>query len=129
MNFESLHQKINKSNLYMILVKNTNNSDAKIGDDGTTSEPESFWLKKKKVLEKLNRRARRSCRRAVKSQAMFWLIIMLVFLNTCVLVRLYFFNLCNRFTIKCLLKFQLCYIHFRQQSIINSQHGWMSFKR
>jgi len=41
--------------------------------------------KKKKGLEKANRRARRACRRAVKSQAMFWIIIVLVFLNTCVL--------------------------------------------
>ena len=36
-------------------------------------------------MEKANRRARRACRKAVKSQAMFWLIIILVFLNTCVL--------------------------------------------
>ena len=41
--------------------------------------------KKKKALEKFNRRARRVCRKAVKSQAMFWIIIVLVFLNTCVL--------------------------------------------
>jgi voltage-dependent calcium channel L type alpha-1D len=49
------------------------------------NEPESWWLRKKKSLEKFNRRARRNCRKAVKSQVMFWLIIMLVFLNTCVL--------------------------------------------
>ena len=49
------------------------------------NEPESWWLRKKKSLQKFNRRARRTCRRAVKSQTMFWLIIMLVFLNTCVL--------------------------------------------
>merc|ERR1719264_1957782 len=36
-------------------------------------------------LERWNRRMRRNCRRAVKSQAMFWFIILLVFLNTCVL--------------------------------------------
>lgn len=32
-----------------------------------------------------NRRMRRACRKAVKSQAFYWLIIMLVFLNTVVL--------------------------------------------
>ena len=48
-------------------------------------EPESWWQKKRKALEKANRRARRACRKAVKSQTMFWVIIVLVFLNTCVL--------------------------------------------
>ena len=32
-----------------------------------------------------NRKSRRNCRRAVKSQAMFWIIVTLVLLNTCVL--------------------------------------------
>lgn len=32
-----------------------------------------------------NRRMRRACRKAVKSQAFYWLIILLVFLNTGVL--------------------------------------------
>src|SRR6218665_869012 len=36
-------------------------------------------------LSKLNRRCRKGCRRAVKSQAFYWLVIILVFLNTCVL--------------------------------------------
>jgi hypothetical protein len=34
---------------------------------------------------RINRRARRACRKAVKSQAFYWLIIILVFLNTGVL--------------------------------------------
>lgn len=34
---------------------------------------------------RVNRRARRACRKAVKSQAFYWLIIILVFLNTGVL--------------------------------------------
>ncbi|XP_028900764.2 muscle calcium channel subunit alpha-1 isoform X2 [Zeugodacus cucurbitae] len=46
---------------------------------------ESWWRKKKKDIDRLNRRMRRSCRKAVKSQAFYWLIIMLVFLNTGVL--------------------------------------------
>ncbi|XP_023340259.1 muscle calcium channel subunit alpha-1, partial [Eurytemora carolleeae] len=38
-----------------------------------------------KAADRWNRKFRRNCRRAVKSQAMFWFIIILVFLNTCVL--------------------------------------------
>lgn len=48
--------------------------------------------KKKKGFDRLvkgiigiNRRSRRACRKAVKSQAFYWLIIVLVFLNTAVL--------------------------------------------
>ena len=69
-----------------VAAKLTSESENKVGDEGIIVEPDSFWQKKKKAFDKFNRRARRSCRRAVKSQAMFWLIIMLVFLNTCVLV-------------------------------------------
>lgn len=48
--------------------------------------PEESWFKKwKKNLDRINRRMRRSCRKAVKSQAFYWLIIILVFLNTGVL--------------------------------------------
>ncbi|CAB4069626.1 CACNA1D [Lepeophtheirus salmonis] len=36
-------------------------------------------------LAKINRKFRRACRKAVKSQVMFWVVIILVFLNTCVL--------------------------------------------
>lgn len=71
----------------MFLAKLTSESENKVGDEGIYVEPETFWQKRKKALEKFNRKARRSCRKAVKSQAMFWLIITLVFLNTCVLVR------------------------------------------
>ncbi|KAM8715266.1 hypothetical protein ACLKA7_002335 [Drosophila subpalustris] len=46
---------------------------------------ESRWRKMKKNFDRVNRRMRRSCRRAVKSQAFYWLIIVLVFLNTGVL--------------------------------------------
>lgn len=37
------------------------------------------------ICFRVNRRCRRSCRKAVKSQAFYWLIIILVFLNTGVL--------------------------------------------
>lgn len=67
-----------------VTAKVTSESEAKNNDD-VLMEPDTWWEKKKKAMEKANRRARRACRKAVKSQAMFWIIIVLVFLNTCVL--------------------------------------------
>ena len=43
------------------------------------------WSVARRRLSKLNRRVRKACRQAVKSQAFYWLVIVLVFLNTCVL--------------------------------------------
>ncbi|KAG5317437.1 CAC1D protein, partial [Pseudoatta argentina] len=48
-------------------------------------QQESVYKKKKRDLERVNRRMRRACRKAVKSQVFYWLIIVLVFLNTGVL--------------------------------------------
>ncbi|XP_023318725.1 muscle calcium channel subunit alpha-1 isoform X2 [Trichogramma pretiosum] len=48
-------------------------------------KPETFWQKKKKDWSRKNRRIKRMCRKAVKSQNFYWLIILLVFLNTGVL--------------------------------------------
>ncbi|XP_015833195.1 muscle calcium channel subunit alpha-1 isoform X3 [Tribolium castaneum] len=48
-------------------------------------QQESWFKKRKKDFERINRRMRRSCRKAVKSQTFYWLIIVLVFLNTGVL--------------------------------------------
>ena len=73
---------INTLNIY-ITAKLT--SEAENKGDILPDEPESWFAKKKKSFEKVNRRTRRHCRKAVKSQGMFWLIIILVFLNTCVL--------------------------------------------
>lgn len=73
---------INTQNLY-ITAKLT--SEAENKGDILPDEPDSWFAKKKKSFEKANRRTRRHCRKAVKSQGMFWLIIILVFLNTCVL--------------------------------------------
>ncbi|XP_063220472.1 muscle calcium channel subunit alpha-1 isoform X4 [Bacillus rossius redtenbacheri] len=53
-------------------------------------EQESWWRKKKKNFDRINRRMRRACRKAVKSQAFYWLIIVLVFLNTVVLATEYY---------------------------------------
>ncbi|EFX89598.1 hypothetical protein DAPPUDRAFT_310458 [Daphnia pulex] len=46
---------------------------------------DSWWAQKKRNWDRSNRRMRRACRKAVKSQAFYWLIIILVFLNTGVL--------------------------------------------
>lgn len=47
---------------------------------------QEHWTKKwKKDFDRTNRRLRRACRKAVKSQAFYWIIILLVFLNTGVL--------------------------------------------
>jgi len=49
-------------------------------------EGEDTWCqRRRRQIERWNRKSRRNCRRAVKSQAMFWFIIILVLLNTCVL--------------------------------------------
>ncbi|KAK7582611.1 hypothetical protein V9T40_014056 [Parthenolecanium corni] len=53
------------------------------GEEAETHEP--WWRRKKKEIGRTNRRMRRACRKAVKSQAFYWLIILLVFLNTGVL--------------------------------------------
>ncbi|XP_035739036.1 muscle calcium channel subunit alpha-1-like isoform X3 [Vespa mandarinia] len=52
-------------------------------EEGIQQEP--VWKRKKRDLDRVNRRLRRACRKAVKSQAFYWLIIVLVFLNTVVL--------------------------------------------
>jgi voltage-dependent calcium channel L type alpha-1D len=49
------------------------------------NQQESWLTRKKKKFDRVNRRVRRACRKAVKSQAFYWLIIVLVFLNTGVL--------------------------------------------
>lgn len=60
------------------------NQDLLEGEEGEVQQ-ESWWSKKRKDWDRVNRRLRRSCRKAVKSQAFYWLIIVLVFLNTVVL--------------------------------------------
>ncbi|GFQ66512.1 voltage-dependent L-type calcium channel subunit alpha-1D [Trichonephila clavata] len=42
----------------------------------------SWWALKRKKLSRDNRRLRRMCRRMVKSKAFYWIVIVLVFLNT-----------------------------------------------
>ncbi|XP_037925281.1 muscle calcium channel subunit alpha-1 isoform X7 [Hermetia illucens] len=64
---------------------NEMDSTDQLGDEGMEMQQESWFRKKKKDLDRVNRRLRRACRKAVKSQAFYWLIIVLVFLNTGVL--------------------------------------------
>ncbi|XP_059469831.1 muscle calcium channel subunit alpha-1 isoform X4 [Neocloeon triangulifer] len=59
--------------------------DAENEENEGEVQQESWWAKKKRGLDKANRRLRRKCRVAVKSQTFYWLIIILVFLNTGVL--------------------------------------------
>ncbi|XP_041350166.1 muscle calcium channel subunit alpha-1-like isoform X2 [Gigantopelta aegis] len=46
---------------------------------------QSWWQQKRFRFQKINRRCRRFCRKIVKSQAFYWIVIVLVFFNTCVL--------------------------------------------
>jgi len=62
--------------------------DAKVTEE--TRKPrkhirQTAWQKRMKSFEKSNRTMRRKARKVCKSQWMFWLIVILVFLNTCVL--------------------------------------------
>lgn len=65
------------------IAQNEMESTDHIGEE--ECQQESWFKKKKKDLERVNRRLRRGCRKSVKSQVFYWLIIMLVFLNTGVL--------------------------------------------
>ncbi|XP_008553501.1 muscle calcium channel subunit alpha-1 isoform X1 [Microplitis demolitor] len=54
-------------------------------EEGGGVQQESVWKRKRRDFDRVNRRMRRACRKAVKSQVFYWLIIVLVFLNTGVL--------------------------------------------
>ncbi|VDK63452.1 unnamed protein product [Onchocerca ochengi] len=54
-------------------------------DEKTDDSRPSWWKKRLRRIQKLNRRCRRGCRRLVKSQTFYWLVIVLVLLNTLVL--------------------------------------------
>lgn len=70
-------------------ITNDMDSTDQMGDESEMVQ-ESWFSRKKKDMDRINRRMRRGCRRAVKSQAFYWLIIVLVFLNTCVLATEYY---------------------------------------
>lgn len=60
-------------------------STDQLGEELSEIQQEKWTTKFKKDFNRINRRLRRACRKAVKSQAFYWLIIFLVFLNTGVL--------------------------------------------
>ncbi|CAH1158375.1 unnamed protein product [Phyllotreta striolata] len=65
------------------MTQNEMESTDYIGEEEV--QQESWFKRKKKDFDRVNRRMRRACRKAVKSQTFYWLIIVLVFLNTGVL--------------------------------------------
>lgn len=60
-------------------------SNDQLGEEIGELQQEHWTKKRKKDFDRINRRLRRACRKAVKSQAFYWIIILLVFLNTGVL--------------------------------------------
>lgn len=60
-------------------------STDQLGEEIGQLQQEHWTKKRKKDFDRINRRLRRACRKAVKSQAFYWIIILLVFLNTLVL--------------------------------------------
>ncbi|KAJ8301679.1 hypothetical protein KUTeg_020666 [Tegillarca granosa] len=59
--------------------------DEELEKEVDSSEAQTWWYRKSRRLMKWNRRCRRLCRKLVKSTAFYWLVIVMVFLNTCVL--------------------------------------------
>ncbi|XP_045466444.1 muscle calcium channel subunit alpha-1 isoform X2 [Harmonia axyridis] len=64
-------------------LRNEMESTDRLGEDD--NQKDSWFKRRKQCFDRFNRKCRRSCRKAVKSQAFYWLIIILVFLNTLVL--------------------------------------------
>ncbi|XP_052745173.1 muscle calcium channel subunit alpha-1 isoform X6 [Bicyclus anynana] len=66
-------------------TQNEHDSTDHLGIEAPEQQKVSIGKLWKKDFDKVNRRMKRACRRAVKSQTFYWLIIVLVFLNTVVL--------------------------------------------
>ncbi|XP_050555319.1 muscle calcium channel subunit alpha-1 isoform X14 [Spodoptera frugiperda] len=66
-------------------TQNEHDSTDHLGIETNEQQKVSFCKAWKKDFDKVNRRMKRACRKAVKSQTFYWLIIVLVFLNTVVL--------------------------------------------
>ncbi|CAG5037441.1 unnamed protein product [Parnassius apollo] len=64
--------------------KSNDESQNKVNANGEHTQTSTCKIYCKR-FDKINRRMRRACRKAVKSQAFYWAIIVLVFLNTLVL--------------------------------------------
>ncbi|XP_011305277.1 muscle calcium channel subunit alpha-1 isoform X6 [Fopius arisanus] len=65
-------------------------STDRLEGDEESAHQVSLWEKKRKEWKEINKRVRKVCRMAVKSQVFYWLIIILVFLNTAVLATEHF---------------------------------------
>nr|XP_049705339.1 muscle calcium channel subunit alpha-1 isoform X12 [Helicoverpa armigera] len=66
-------------------TQNEHDSTDHLGIETNEQQKVSICKVWKKDFDKVNRRMKRACRKAVKSQTFYWLIIVLVFLNTVVL--------------------------------------------
>ncbi|CAB3241358.1 unnamed protein product [Arctia plantaginis] len=66
-------------------IPNEHDSTDHLGIEPLEQQKVSVGKVWKKDFDKVNRRMKRACRKAVKSQTFYWLIIVLVFLNTVVL--------------------------------------------
>ncbi|XP_015123750.1 muscle calcium channel subunit alpha-1 [Diachasma alloeum] len=70
--------------------QNEMESTDRLEGDEEGARQESVWGKNRKTWADINKHMRKGCRRAVKSQVFYWLIIVLVFLNTAVLATEHF---------------------------------------
>lgn len=52
------------------------------GSGDLSDQQPTWWTSKVREFSRINRRFRRACRKGVKSQAFYWIVIILVFLNT-----------------------------------------------
>ncbi|XP_055999820.1 muscle calcium channel subunit alpha-1-like isoform X17 [Ostrea edulis] len=65
--------------------KNQETTSVKTEDVESGEIQQTWWHRRSRRLRKWNRRCRRMCRKLVKSQVFYWTVIVMVFLNTCVL--------------------------------------------
>ncbi|KAH3892449.1 hypothetical protein DPMN_016567, partial [Dreissena polymorpha] len=69
-----------------VKIPNETDSSDKTEDGIDVDEvQQTWWHRKSRRFQKLNRRCRRACRLFVKSKPFYWTVIVMVFLNTCVL--------------------------------------------
>ncbi|XP_071960409.1 voltage-dependent L-type calcium channel subunit alpha-1D-like isoform X3 [Antedon mediterranea] len=62
----------------------------KSDDDKSENLQVTWFQKKRRVLRRWNRRCLRACRQAVKSQTFYWIVIVMVFINTCILASFHY---------------------------------------
>eukprot|EP00057_Strongylocentrotus_purpuratus_P015657 XP_011670131.1 PREDICTED: voltage dependent calcium channel L-type isoform X4 [Strongylocentrotus purpuratus] len=83
-----LFSKKSKSKQKQLVPKpiSESDSDDKSEEMGSSEIPQQQWMQKeRRQLRRWNRRCRRLCRQAVKSQAFYWIVIIMVFFNTVIL--------------------------------------------